>query len=149
MAKVRVGLVGCGFVAELHMYAYRRVYGVDADVTAVAARGHHVLESPRSTRSARPIAISTICSPTRRSTSSTSARAGTALSYHDIEITADRVDHIPAEISPCYGFHIEAEGKVVAFSGDTAPYAATTAFSRGRCRFMRSSHGFHFLAAPN
>ena len=44
MAKVRVGLVGCGFVAELHMYAYRCVYGVDADVTAVAARGDHVLE---------------------------------------------------------------------------------------------------------
>jgi predicted dehydrogenase len=42
MAKVRVGLVGCGFVAELHMYAYRRVYGVDAEVTAVAARGDHV-----------------------------------------------------------------------------------------------------------
>jgi predicted dehydrogenase len=44
MAKVRVGLVGCGFVSELHMYAYRRVYGVDADVTAVAARGEHVLD---------------------------------------------------------------------------------------------------------
>jgi predicted dehydrogenase len=43
MAKVRVGLVGCGFVAELHMYAYKRVYGVDAAVTAVAARGEHVL----------------------------------------------------------------------------------------------------------
>jgi predicted dehydrogenase len=44
MAKVRVGLVGCGFVSELHMYAYRRVYGVDADVTAVAARGEHVVD---------------------------------------------------------------------------------------------------------
>jgi predicted dehydrogenase len=44
MAKVRVGLVGCGFVAELHMYAYKRVYGVDAQVTAVAARGEHALE---------------------------------------------------------------------------------------------------------
>src|SRR5262249_17760761 len=43
MAKVRVGLVGCGFVAELHMYAYKRVYGVDAEVTAVAAPGGHVL----------------------------------------------------------------------------------------------------------
>ena len=43
MAKVRVGLVGCGFVAELHMYAYKRVYGLDAQVTAVAARGEHVL----------------------------------------------------------------------------------------------------------
>jgi predicted dehydrogenase len=43
MAKVRVGLVGCGFVAELHMYAYRRVHGVDAQVTAVAARGEHVV----------------------------------------------------------------------------------------------------------
>src|SRR6202521_2168646 len=44
MAKVRVGLVGCGFVAELHMYAYKRLYGVDAEVTAVAARGDHVVD---------------------------------------------------------------------------------------------------------
>ena len=44
MAKMRVGLVGCGFAAELHMYAYQRVYGVDAQVTAVAARGDHVLD---------------------------------------------------------------------------------------------------------
>ena len=44
MAKVRVGLVGYGFVAELHMYAYKRVYGLDAKVSAVAARGDHVLD---------------------------------------------------------------------------------------------------------
>ena len=44
MAKVRVGLIGCGFVAELHMYAYKRVYGVDAKVSAVAARGDHVVD---------------------------------------------------------------------------------------------------------
>src|ERR1700756_5366351 len=43
MTKVRVGLVGCGFAAELHMYAYKRVYGFDAQVIAVAARGDHVL----------------------------------------------------------------------------------------------------------
>jgi predicted dehydrogenase len=42
MAKVRVGLIGCGFAAELHMYAYKRVHGIDAAVTAVAARGDHV-----------------------------------------------------------------------------------------------------------
>jgi ribonuclease Z len=47
--------------------------------------------------------------------------AGTVFSDHDIRIMADHVDHIPAEISPCYGFRIEAEGKVVTFSGDTAP----------------------------
>jgi predicted dehydrogenase len=44
MAKVRVGLVGCGFVAELHMYAYKRVHGLEARVNAVAARGDHVLD---------------------------------------------------------------------------------------------------------
>jgi len=44
VAKIRIGLVGCGFVAELHMNAYRRVYGVDVEVVAVAARGDHVLE---------------------------------------------------------------------------------------------------------
>ena len=44
MAKVRVGLIGCGFVAELHMYAYARVHGVDAQVTAACARGDHVVD---------------------------------------------------------------------------------------------------------
>src|ERR1700741_5423824 len=43
MTKIRVGLVGCGFVTELHMHAYRRVYGVDVEVKAVAARGDHVV----------------------------------------------------------------------------------------------------------
>jgi predicted dehydrogenase len=43
MAIVRVGLVGCGFAAELHLHAYKRVYGMDAAVTAVAARGDHVV----------------------------------------------------------------------------------------------------------
>jgi predicted dehydrogenase len=47
MAKIRVGLAGCGFVAELHMHAYRRVYGVDVEVKAVAARGAHVVDFAR------------------------------------------------------------------------------------------------------
>ena len=44
MAKVKVGLVGCGFVAELHMYAYKRVYGLEVEVSAVAARGAQVID---------------------------------------------------------------------------------------------------------
>ena len=44
MTKIRIGLVGCGFVSELHMFAYRRVYGVDVEVKAVAARGDHVFD---------------------------------------------------------------------------------------------------------
>ena len=44
MARVKVGLVGCGFVAELHMYAYKRVYGLEAEVSAVAARGAQVTD---------------------------------------------------------------------------------------------------------
>jgi len=47
MAKVRVGLVGCGFAAELHIYAYKRVYGVDVEVAAVAARGDRVADFAR------------------------------------------------------------------------------------------------------
>src|ERR1700750_1896078 len=47
MTKIAVGLVGCGFVAELHMYAYRRVYGVDVEVKTVAARGDHVVDFAR------------------------------------------------------------------------------------------------------
>jgi len=44
MAKIRIGLAGCGFVSELHMHAYPRVYGVDVEVRAVAARGDHVVD---------------------------------------------------------------------------------------------------------
>ena len=47
MKQIRVGLAGCGFVAELHVYAYKRVYGVDVQVAAVAARGEHVLDFAR------------------------------------------------------------------------------------------------------
>jgi predicted dehydrogenase len=50
MTKIRVGLVGCGFVAELHMYAYARVHGVGAEVKAVAARGDHVVDFARKHR---------------------------------------------------------------------------------------------------
>jgi len=75
MAAVRVGLVGCGFVAELHMQGYKRVYGVDAKVTAVAARGDHVLAFARKHRIAaahrdfralladRDIDVIDICTP--------------------------------------------------------------------------------------
>jgi predicted dehydrogenase len=43
MGRIRVGLLGGGFVSELHMHAYRRVYGVDVEVAAVAARGERVV----------------------------------------------------------------------------------------------------------
>jgi predicted dehydrogenase len=75
MKKIRVGLVGCGFVSELHMYAYRRVYGVDVEVKAVVARGDHVLEFAKKHRIAnayrsfaelaadREIDVIDICTP--------------------------------------------------------------------------------------
>ncbi len=47
MKTVTVGLVGSGFVAELHMHAYRRVYGVDARVAIVCARGDAVQDFAR------------------------------------------------------------------------------------------------------
>ena len=50
MNPIRVGLIGSGFVAELHMNAYQRVYGVDAVVKAVVSRGDHVLEFARRRR---------------------------------------------------------------------------------------------------
>ncbi len=35
--RVRVGLVGAGFVARLHAEAYRHVHGLDVELTCVAA----------------------------------------------------------------------------------------------------------------
>ena len=45
------------------------------------------------------------------------------LAYEDenVKIYCDYVEHIPREISECYGIRFEAEGKVIAFSGDTKP----------------------------
>jgi ribonuclease Z len=56
--------------------------------------------------------------------------AGVIFEDADIKVTADHMDHIPPEISPCYGFRIEAEGKVVTFSGDTAPCEGIVRLSR-------------------
>ncbi|MDA0239779.1 MAG: MBL fold metallo-hydrolase [Proteobacteria bacterium] len=48
------------------------------------------------------------------------------LVYEDdnVKIFCDFVEHIPREISECFGIRLEAEGKVIAFSGDTAPCEA-------------------------
>lgn len=46
---------------------------------------------------------------------------GLVFADDEIRVTAAHMDHIPRDISPCFGFRIEAEGKVVVFSGDTAP----------------------------
>ncbi len=37
MKKVRIGLIGSGFIATLHMHAYRRVFGLDAEVRVVCS----------------------------------------------------------------------------------------------------------------
>ena len=39
MKKIKVGLAGCGFVSELHMHAYKRVYGVDVEVSGGRGAG--------------------------------------------------------------------------------------------------------------
>ena len=44
MKPVCVGIVGSGFIAELHMRAYRRAFGLEATIKAVVSRGDHVLE---------------------------------------------------------------------------------------------------------
>jgi ribonuclease Z len=55
---------------------------------------------------------------------------GLVFTDRDINVTADFVDHIPTEISPCFGFRIEVEGKIVTFSGDTRPCEGIARLSR-------------------
>jgi len=49
---------------------------------------------------------------------------GLAYEDDDVRIECDWVEHIPREISECFGVRLEAEGKTIAFSGDTAPCEA-------------------------
>lgn len=72
---IGVAIVGTGFVAELHMHAYRRVYGVDVQVRVACSRGDAVKDFarrhgiPRTTRDWRSllddpaIAVIDLCTP--------------------------------------------------------------------------------------
>ena len=44
MRTVRIGLVGAGFIAHIHMEAYNRVYGLEARVEAVCGRSEKTSE---------------------------------------------------------------------------------------------------------
>ena len=57
--------------------------------------------------------------------------AGTIYSDDHVRVTAIEVDHIEPEIARCYGLRFEAEGKVVAYSGDTKPCAALATLAKG------------------
>ena len=46
MKRVVVGIVGAGFIAELHMHGFRRVFGVEVVVQAVCSRGGGAAASP-------------------------------------------------------------------------------------------------------
>ena len=54
------------------------------------------------------------------------------LVYEDdeVRIIAGHVEHLPHEVCECFGVRIEAEGKVVAFSGDTKPCAGMVELGR-------------------
>lgn len=51
----------------------------------------------------------------------TEVAPGVIYSDEHVTISADWVEHIPRDICECFGVRVEAEGKVLAFSGDTAP----------------------------
>lgn len=55
------------------------------------------------------------------------------LVYEDehVRIAAIEVDHIEREIASCYGFRLEAEGKVVAYSGDTQACEGARRLAKG------------------
>jgi ribonuclease Z len=55
---------------------------------------------------------------------------GIAWQDEHVTIRCDWVEHIPREICECFGVRLEAEGKVVAFSGDTAPCDAMVELAR-------------------
>ncbi len=55
---------------------------------------------------------------------------GLAFEDENVKIYCDFVEHIPRDISECFGIRMEAEEKVIAFSGDTAPCDSMVRLSR-------------------
>ncbi|AOY96009.1 MBL fold hydrolase [Cupriavidus sp. USMAA2-4] len=55
---------------------------------------------------------------------------GVVFQDDDVKISVDWVEHIPREVCECFGVRVEAEGKVIAFSGDTAPCEAMVRLAR-------------------
>lgn len=47
-----------------------------------------------------------------------------------VRVHADYVEHIGKDLLHCFGFRIEARGKVIAFSGDTAPCESMVRLAR-------------------
>ena len=73
------------------------------------------------------------------------------LVYEDdtVRVTACYVEHIPREISPCFGLRLDTvDGKSVAFSGDTAPCERLVDLAKGvdllihECTFPESALAF-------
>ncbi len=49
---------------------------------------------------------------------------GVVFEDEDIKISVDWVEHLPHDVCECFGVRVEAEGRIIAFSGDTAPCEA-------------------------
>ncbi len=70
-----------------------------------------------------------------------------------VKVTACYVEHIPREVSPCFGLRMDtADGKSLAFSGDTAPCEAFSQLAQGvdllihECTFPESAIEFRKTA---
>ncbi len=71
-----------------------------------------------------------------------------------VRVTACYVEHIPLEVSPCFGLRMDTkDGKSIAFSGDTAPCEAFIEMATGvdllvhECTFPESAIEFRKTAA--
>jgi ribonuclease Z len=60
----------------------------------------------------------------------TEVKPGLVYEDEHVRVIADWVEHIPREICECFGVRVEAEGKVLAFSGDTAPCESMVKLAR-------------------
>jgi ribonuclease Z len=60
----------------------------------------------------------------------TEVKPGLVYQDEHVRVSADWVEHIPREICECFGVRVEAEGKVLAFSGDTAPCESMVRLAR-------------------
>jgi ribonuclease Z len=75
------------------------------------------------------------------------SKDGVVYRNNGVKVTAFLVNHKP--LSPSFGYKVEYQGKIVVYSGDTAPNPNIVKYAKGADVLIHEVYGYPAAAAPN